>query len=80
MKRFRCLVLTAIMLSGCSTGPSYDRLEGPTVDLAGVDPVKYNKDMGECTQRKREASFVGSARMIGLCMEERGYTIITHRG
>lgn len=79
MNRFSCLAFAAITLAGCA-GSTHDRLEGPTVDLAGVDPAKYNRDMGECTDKKRQASFVGSAQMIGLCMEERGYKIIAHRG
>jgi hypothetical protein len=73
----RISVLVFLLLSGCA---GHDRLEGPVVDLAGVDPVKYNKDMGECTQIKREASFVGSAGIITDCMTSRGYRIITPRG
>jgi hypothetical protein len=65
-------------VSGCAA--THDRLEGPAVDLAGVDPVKHNKDMGECTEKKRQASFVGAGRMITDCMAERGYTIITPKG
>jgi hypothetical protein len=42
MIRLVVLGVFAIALTGCAGG--YDRLEGPTVDLAGVDPVKHNKD------------------------------------
>jgi hypothetical protein len=66
------------VLSGCAV--THTRLEGPVVDLAGVDPVKHNRDMGECTQKKRDASFVGAATMITDCMAERGYVIITPEG
>jgi hypothetical protein len=76
--RFRALVLlVAAVLPGCA---GYDRLEPPSVDLRGVDPVKHNQDAADCTDRKRQASFVGSARIITDCMEEKGYTIITPRG
>jgi len=71
-------IAVAVVLSGCAAG--YDRLEPPSVDLRGVDPVKHNRDVADCTDRKRQASFVGSARIITDCMEERGYTIITPRG
>jgi hypothetical protein len=71
------LALAAAALAGCA---GYDRLEPPSVDLRGVDPVKHNRDVADCTDRKRQASFVGSARIITNCMEEKGYTIITPRG
>jgi hypothetical protein len=73
--------LTPLILLGLtSCAATHNRLEGPVVDLTGVDPVKHNRDMGECTQKKREASFVGAATMITDCMAERGYVIITPKG
>ena len=75
----RIVVIIALLaLAACAGG--YDRLTPPTVDRRNVDPVKYNKDVADCTDRKRNSSFVGSANIITDCMRERGYTIIDPRG
>lgn len=72
------VVVAAVALAGCGGG--YGKFEGPAVDLAGVDPVKHNKDMGECTEKKRQESWPQPAGMITKCMESRGYVILTPKG
>jgi hypothetical protein len=57
----------------------YDRLEGPVVKMTNIDPKKYYGDLGECTEAKKKASFVGAAGLISNCMRDRGYTIIATR-
>lgn len=67
----------AVMLTGCA---GYSPMEGPIVDMAGVDQNKYNLDLSECRQKKQNSSFVGAATMISDCMAERGYRVIEKRG
>jgi hypothetical protein len=78
MNRFACLVFSAVSLSGCAA--THDRLEGPVVEMTNIDPAKYYRDLGECTQAKKDVSFVGSGGMITNCMAARGYTILTPKG
>ena len=40
-------VLLAAVLSGCA---SHHRPGEPIVDLAGGDPIRYERDLGECRQ------------------------------
>lgn len=40
-------LLGALLLPGCGGG--YDRHDPPTVDTHNVDPVRYNKDLADCT-------------------------------
>ena len=73
----RLLVLITILgLNGCA---SYDRLDPPTIDMRNVDPMKYNQDLADCTDEKRNASFIGSARIISDCMTRRGYIVTNPR-
>jgi hypothetical protein len=75
----RLLLLPALLLlSGCAV--THNRLEGPVVDMRNVDANKHNQDLVECQDRKRNASFVGAARMITDCMEAKGYVIIEPKG
>jgi hypothetical protein len=62
-----------LLLAVCGGG--YDRLDPPTVDMRHVDPVKYNNDLADCIDEKRNASFVGSARIISDCMTRRGHNV-----
>lgn len=64
------LVLAAPLLSGCAGG--YTRLEGPVVDMRGIDANKHNQDLVKCQDKKREASFVRSARIITDRMQAKG--------
>jgi hypothetical protein len=73
----RKLILVSMLgLTGCA---GYDRLDPPTVDMRDVAPVKYNKDLADCTDEKRNASFIGSARIISDCMTRRGYIVTNPR-
>lgn len=73
----RLIFISLIGLKSCGGG--YDRLDPPTVDMRDVDPVKYNKNLADCTDEKRNASFVGSARIISDCMTRRGYIVTNLR-
>ncbi|RQH14942.1 hypothetical protein [Bradyrhizobium sp. RP6] len=72
------ILLTALFLSACSEG--YGRYEPPVVDSYGRKPEQLAKDQHECIEAKRAHGFVGDARMITDCMEQRGYTILTPKG
>ncbi len=73
----RLLLAFCVVLSGCAGHSIY---QGPIVDMTGVDPVKYNNDLGQCTRKKQEASFVGAATMISDCMADKGYRVIEKMG
>ena len=68
-----------ISILGLTSCAGYDRLDPPTVDMRDVDPVKYNKDLADCTDEKSNASFIGSARIISDCMTLRGYIVTNPR-
>jgi hypothetical protein len=67
----------AVMLTGCA---GHSPMEGPLVDMAGVDQNRYNTDLSECRNQKQNSSFVGAATMISDCMASRGYHVIEKRG
>lgn len=77
MIRLMMMGVVGITLAGCASRSQY---QGPIVDMTGVDPVKYNNDLGQCTRKKQEASFIGAATMISDCMSERGYRVIEKMG
>lgn len=70
------VVVGTVTLAGCGHSP----YEGPLVEMSGVDTGKYNRDLGECREKKHQATFVGAGTMISDCMAERGYTVIEKRG
>ena len=75
----RYLVLFAgLALASCGGG--YERYEPPTVDSYGHSPEQLARDQHECIEAKRAHGFVGDARMITDCMEQRGYTILAPKG
>ncbi|WJR76021.1 hypothetical protein [Bradyrhizobium sp. NP1] len=71
-------LLGTALLSGCVA--SVGKYEPPVVDMTGVDQKRYAQDLNECTLKKEQASFVGSAQMISNCIEEHGYRVIEKRG
>lgn len=71
-------ILVLLSLTGCAGG--HDRMEGPVVDMRGKDANLYNRDLVECQDRKRDAPYMGSARIITDCMSEKGYPIIAPKG
>jgi hypothetical protein len=73
MIRLMVLGVAAVALSGCAGNSRYI---APIVDMRGVDPIKYNNDLGECTQQKRDTPFYMDGGSISKCMTARGYTVI----
>jgi hypothetical protein len=77
MIRLMVLGAAALALSGCAGSSRY---AAPIVDMRGVDPIKYNNDLGQCTQQKRDTVFYADGGVITRCMAARGYTIIDPAG
>jgi hypothetical protein len=76
----RLIVLPALLLLAGCAGDGYGRFEPPVVDSYGKKPEQLAKDQHECIEAKRANGFVGDARMVTNCMEQRGYTILTPKG
>lgn len=76
--RYLGIFLGALLLSGCAEG--YGELEPPVVDSYGHSPEQLAADQHECIEKRREHGFVGAARMITNCMEQKGYPILTPKG
>lgn len=72
--------LALLALTGCAGASGYGRYEPPVVDTYGVKPEKFAQDQHECVEKKKANGFIGDARMITDCMEQRGYTILTPKG
>ncbi|MCK1543396.1 hypothetical protein IVB12_15880 [Bradyrhizobium sp. 179] len=72
--------LALLSLTACGGGEGYGRYEPPVVDSYGKKPEQLAKDQHECIEQKRANGFVGDARMVTNCMEQRGYTILTPKG
>jgi len=53
-------------------------LAPPTVDMRGVDQVRYNNDLSDCQDEKvrRTADTLFTHNMVSDCMEKRGYRIL----
>ena len=49
------------------------------MDARNVDPVRYNKDLTDCTDEKRAHGWIGDGGMISNCMERRGYIVTNPR-
>jgi len=58
----KLLFISFLGLTSCGGG--YDRYDPPTVDTRNVDPVRYNKDLADCTDEKRAHGWIGDAGMI----------------
>ena len=71
------LLLPVLLLAGCAVNSAY---EPPIVDMTGVDPVRYNADLGACTnQRRANDSFIVLGAPISDCMAARGYTVLAKK-
>jgi hypothetical protein len=77
MNRLMMPGVASIMLAGCATNSAY---EPPIVDMTNVDPVRYNNDLGQCTEAKQDLGPVSFGAPIGARMAQRDYTIIAKRG
>jgi hypothetical protein len=73
----KLLFMSLLGLTSCGGG--YDRYDPPTVDTRNVDPVRYNKDLADCTDDKRAHGWIGDAQMISDCMTRRGYIVTNPR-
>jgi len=58
------------------------RFEPPRVDMTGVDPVRYNNDLGACTSEKIQANStsVWTHGIISACMERKGCRVLAANG
>lgn len=73
------ILVFSLALAGCSTGAT-TAYSPPLVDMTGVDPARYNNDLGDCTRRKEQAGAVTFGAIITNCMKDKGYRIIEARG
>jgi hypothetical protein len=73
----KLLFISFLGLTSCGGG--YDRYDPPTVDTRNVDPVRYNKDLADCTDEKRAHGWIGDAGMISECMTRRCYIVTNPR-
>lgn len=63
--------LLLLFLTGCNAGLARQ----PIVDMAGVDPVAYNRDAAECANIAEHTWFeLGNAATN--CMAKKGYKIL----
>jgi len=61
--------LVALMLGGCAPIPP------PIVDLAGVDPVLYHRDLAQCSAVAASIP-LAFGNPLTRCMRDRGYTVL----
>lgn len=74
------LLLAPLLLAGCAARTPY--VEPPVVDMTGVDPARYNNDLGACTNEKiaANATTMWTNDMISQCMARKGYKVLAHKG
>jgi hypothetical protein len=68
MLRAALILLPLFLLAGCSYAPA------PVVDMAGVDPVKYSHDLGECREYYETHFALGDGTTD--CLRQKGYKIL----
>ncbi|QDM27559.1 hypothetical protein FNL56_16600 [Tardiphaga sp. vice304] len=76
--RVAFFVAVPLMLAGCGGG--HDRYAAPGIDTRNLDQAKYNNDLADCTQLKKDHGFVGDGGMIGDCLTQRGYRVTDPKG
>ena len=64
------LAIAAAVLAACAPVPE------PIVDMAGVDPVAYHRDLAECYQTQ---PFIAAGNPVTTCMRAKGYRILYGR-
>jgi hypothetical protein len=62
------LIWTAMQTASCNPLPA------PVVDMEGVNPVTYNRDLAACYEEKKWAIEAGNA--ISNCMSAKGYKVL----
>lgn len=72
----KAIILWALLLSGCASNTPFTP---PVVDMAGVDPAKYNADISECNRRVEQGGPIQFGPVISNCMEQKGYHIFEKR-
>jgi len=53
---------------------SCNPLPAPVVDMEGVNPVTYNRDLAACYEEKKWAVEAGNA--VSNCMRAKGYKVL----
>lgn len=54
MKTLLLVCAAAVLSVGCATNPKMGTTYEPVVDLKGLDPAKYQTDLGECQALARQ--------------------------
>lgn len=62
-----CASLAVFLVGGCYAPPA------PVVDMAGVDPAQYNRDLAACM---KDMPFVAAGNYKATCMAKKGYKIL----
>ncbi len=70
MRRVVLSVVLALVLAGCGSATP-----NPVVDMQGVDPVKYNRDLADCVNNQ---PFLALGNPVSTCMRARGYKILVN--
>jgi len=69
----KLILLMVFFTAGCGSA----NLTPPIVDMSGVDQVKLNRDLAECTRETNDSPVVfHPAQRFDNCMKRKGYTIL----
>lgn len=63
-------LIVCFLLAGCASAPV-----PPVVDMAGVDPVKLNRDLADCEEYRRNLT-IGLGPPLANCMRDKGYKVL----
>lgn len=67
---FLVSTVCAIFCFGCA-GPS----PAPIIDMQGVDPVAYNRDLAECVKRNASKA-IELGNGVTRCIQAKGYKVL----
>lgn len=67
----RVLLSAALFALGACGGPP----PAPVVDMQGVDPMQYNRDLAECVNKTASTAFAFGNPTTD-CMSAKGYKIL----
>jgi hypothetical protein len=70
----RILMITlsvVLLLDSCAASPPE-----PVIDMQGVDPAQYSRDLAGCYQN---IPFAALGNPVSTCMESKGYVILEPR-
>lgn len=71
MNKMIAALMIGAGLMGC-TGLAATR---PVVDMKGVDPVRYNRDLAACEDYVAR-QFISAGNGVSRCLSEKGYKIL----